>query len=71
MKYELDYGDGFLSCWNCGEAIDGGVLIEWQRDFKQEINCQKCYGQLLRNEKKILVVATIEPQSLATKVNEE
>jgi len=70
MKYELDYGDGFLTCWNCGEAIDGGVLIEWQRGHEQEINCQKCYGQLLRNKKKILVVAIINPQSSGETTNE-
>jgi len=61
MIYELNFGDGVLECWSCGEAMAGGLLIEWKKGFQKEILCQECYGVLLSNEKNMQVIATIEP----------
>ena len=71
MKYEIDYGAGLLSCWCCGNEVDEAVLIEWQRGFEQEINCQDCFAELGRNEKKIKVVAKIKPQSSTQRTNKD
>lgn len=67
MKYELDYGEGVLTCWNCGEDMREGLLIEWEKGFKQEVNCLDCFEMLLRNEKIIRVVAYIRPLTVVTK----
>jgi len=69
MKYKIDFGDGVLECWNCGEACDEALLIEWQRNFAKEVNCLKCYAPLLKNDKNVLVVATIDKILVPSKVS--
>ena len=59
MKYELDFGDGVLECWDCGEAFDGAYIIEWQRDFTKQIVCLGCLTTLWNNDKDVLLYATI------------
>ena len=45
-------------CWNCGEEISEGTLIEWKHGYEKEILCDACLGQLFRNEKEIKILAT-------------
>lgn len=46
-------------CWICGQEIDKGCLIEWQRGYEKQLVCDKCLGMCVRNEKKIEILADI------------
>ena len=58
-RYKLDFKEENLSCWNCGAECDNAVLIEWQRGFTKEILCDRCLGEVIRNEKQIKILADI------------
>lgn len=60
----MDFGEDYLTCWNCGEdiSVDGAVLIEWKKGFNKEVNCKICFAMLLANDKDIKVLAIITPK---------
>jgi len=55
--YTIMFKDEPPKCWNCGEEINEGTLIEWQHRYEKEILCDACLGQLYRNEKEIKILA--------------
>ena len=51
--------DNNLSCWVCGSEVDEAILIEWRKDFVQEIICDSCLGEMMRNEKNFKILGDI------------
>ena len=63
MKYEMDFRDEPLCCWNCGEWIEEAYLIEWKKGFEKEILCHECIEMLNENHKDFKIIATISELS--------
>lgn len=58
-RYKLDFREESLYCWDCGEACNDAVLIEWQKGHEKQILCDTCLGMCVRNEKDIKILANI------------
>lgn len=58
-RYELDFREETLYCWDCGAECEDAVLVEWKKGFSKQILCDACLGMCVRNEKDIKILANI------------
>jgi len=65
MQLVLTYEETtYPICKWCGEILQDGVLLEWNRGKTRELYCQKHYDMLVENKKAVTVIARVSSVSV-------